>query len=145
MSDFWSNPSSTSILHVCEQRRLWQTARMRSSSEPSLVAHVISTIISWAGSFVHFLKCLCGHRLGKSWSLGFSACDVLPHLPVRCLGTGCRIRLYPFLVIAFSSNLDPRLAFRCLSDTYFQAVVLFFSCLMLMGRCGIWLYQFLNI
>ena len=24
MSDFWSDPSSTSILHVCEQRRLWR-------------------------------------------------------------------------------------------------------------------------
>ena len=23
MSDFWSDPSSTAILHVCEQRRLW--------------------------------------------------------------------------------------------------------------------------
>ena len=30
MSDFWSDPSSTSILHVCEQRRLWQNARMPS-------------------------------------------------------------------------------------------------------------------
>ena len=24
MFDFWSDPSSTSILHVCEQRRLWR-------------------------------------------------------------------------------------------------------------------------
>ena len=24
MSDFWMDPSSTSILHVCEQRRLWR-------------------------------------------------------------------------------------------------------------------------
>ena len=23
MSDFWSDPSSASILHVCKQRRLW--------------------------------------------------------------------------------------------------------------------------
>ena len=23
-SDFWSDPSSTSIVHVCEQRRLWR-------------------------------------------------------------------------------------------------------------------------
>ena len=23
MSDYWSDPSSTSILHVCEQQRLW--------------------------------------------------------------------------------------------------------------------------
>ena len=39
MSDCWSDTSSTSILHVCEQRRfcrLW---------------HVIRTIISWAGYF----------------------------------------------------------------------------------------------
>ena len=24
VSDFWLNPSSTSILHMCEQRRLWR-------------------------------------------------------------------------------------------------------------------------
>ena len=29
MSDFWLDPSSTSILHVCEQRRSGETARMR--------------------------------------------------------------------------------------------------------------------
>ena len=41
MSEFWSDPSSTSILHVYEQQRLWR--------ELSLVAFVMSTIISWAG------------------------------------------------------------------------------------------------
>ena len=46
MSDFWSEPSSTSILHVCEQRRRWRDCM----DAPSLVACVISTIISWAGS-----------------------------------------------------------------------------------------------
>ena len=35
MSEFWSDPLSTSILHVCEQRRL-KTARMPGSPEPSL-------------------------------------------------------------------------------------------------------------
>ena len=45
MSDFWSYPSSTSILQVCQQQRLW-----RDSPEPLLVAYLISTIISWAGS-----------------------------------------------------------------------------------------------
>ena len=57
-SDFWSDPSSSSILYVCEQRRLWrdETARMHSlawmpaSPEPSLFDYVISTIISCAGS-----------------------------------------------------------------------------------------------
>ena len=46
------DPSSTSILHVCEQRRLWRVRGCTSSPEPSLVAYVISTITSWAGSFV---------------------------------------------------------------------------------------------
>ena len=36
---------STSIVHVCKQRRLWP--------EPSLVAYAISTILSWAGAFIH--------------------------------------------------------------------------------------------
>ena len=49
MSDFWSEPLSTSLLHVCEQRRLWQTCT--GSPESSLVASVVSTLISWAGSF----------------------------------------------------------------------------------------------
>ena len=45
MSDVWSDPSSTSIIHVCEQR-------IRAVlPEPLLVAYVISTIISWAVSF----------------------------------------------------------------------------------------------
>ena len=42
---FWSDLSSTSILHVCEQRRLW------------LLAYVISTIISWASSYNAYRKC----------------------------------------------------------------------------------------
>ena len=49
-SDFWSDPSSTSILYVSEQRRLWQNCAAV-SPEPSLFAYAISTIISWAGSF----------------------------------------------------------------------------------------------
>ena len=40
---FWSDPLSTSILHVCEQQRLWRDCS--GSSEPLLVANVISTII----------------------------------------------------------------------------------------------------
>ena len=50
ISDFWSDLSSTSILHVCEERRLWRLRGCAGSHEPSLVAYVISTIISWAGS-----------------------------------------------------------------------------------------------
>ena len=53
MSEFWSDSSSTSILHVCEQRRLWRECA--GSPEPWLVAYVISTIISWTGSFKVFL------------------------------------------------------------------------------------------
>ena len=48
-SDFWSDPSSTSIRYVWEQRRLWRGCAV--SPEPSLFAYAISTIISWAGSF----------------------------------------------------------------------------------------------
>ena len=50
MSDIWSDPSSTSIFHVCEQQRLWRDCAD---------AYVISTIISWAGSFYFILKILC--------------------------------------------------------------------------------------
>ena len=52
MSDFCSDPSSTSIVHVCEQRRLWRACRCAGSPEPSLVACAISTKISCAGSKV---------------------------------------------------------------------------------------------
>ena len=41
MSDFWLDPSSASIHQVC---------KCAGSPKPSLVAYVISTIISWAGS-----------------------------------------------------------------------------------------------
>ena len=42
MSNFWSDPSSTSILNVCKQRKQAHLS--------SLVTYVINTIISWAGS-----------------------------------------------------------------------------------------------
>ena len=48
-SDFWSDPSSTSILYVYEQRRLWIRAILL---EPSLFVYAISTINSWAGSSI---------------------------------------------------------------------------------------------
>ena len=47
MSDVWSDPSSTSLVHVCEQQRLWWDCA--GLPEPSLVACVISSIIPWAG------------------------------------------------------------------------------------------------
>ena len=67
MSDFWSDCSSTSILHVSERRMLWRAcasalARLRGcagSPVPSLVAYVISTIISWAGSNNSIFKVPC--------------------------------------------------------------------------------------
>ena len=57
-SDFRSNPSSTAILYVCEQRRLWRDCADAQSirtvsHEPLLFAYAISTIISWAGLFHH--------------------------------------------------------------------------------------------
>ena len=53
MSGFWSDPSSTSILHVCEQRRLWWDCADAQARLSPLVAYVISTIISWVGSNVY--------------------------------------------------------------------------------------------
>ena len=52
-SDFSSDPSSTFILHVSEQRTAKALARLRGcagSPEPSLFDFVLSTIISWTGS-----------------------------------------------------------------------------------------------
>ena len=45
-SDIWSDPSSTSILYVCEQRRLWRDCADAHSPEPSLLVYAISTIVS---------------------------------------------------------------------------------------------------
>ena len=66
MSDFWSDPSSTSVLYVCE---------CAGSPEPSVVAYVISTIISWAGCFLVFLANLA------SWPelKGPTIIDLLDH------------------------------------------------------------------
>ena len=50
ISDFWSNPSSTSILYVRTVMALVKLYGCAGSPEPSLVACVISTIISCAGS-----------------------------------------------------------------------------------------------
>ena len=55
MSDFWSDPSYTSIFYVCEQQRLWRDcahAQSRLSRRCLPFAYAISTIISWAGSFL---------------------------------------------------------------------------------------------
>ena len=49
MSEFLFNHSSISIFYACEQRRLW--CWCADSPEPSLVAYMISTISSWAGSY----------------------------------------------------------------------------------------------
>ena len=61
MSDFRLNPPSTSILHMCEQRR----RGCADSPEPSLVAYVISTIISWPGSSVIARPLSVCHRLHR--------------------------------------------------------------------------------
>ena len=52
MSDFWSDSLSTSILYVCDSEGSGETAHRAGLLEPSLVAYVISTIISRAGSIV---------------------------------------------------------------------------------------------
>ena len=53
---FLVDPLSTSILHVCEQRRLARLCECAGSPKSSLVAYVISNIISWAGSFGFFFR-----------------------------------------------------------------------------------------
>ena len=62
MSDFWSDPSSTSILQVFDQRRLWRDFA-DAKAEPSLVAYVISTITSRAGSTMFLFVHIPGIRL----------------------------------------------------------------------------------
>ena len=67
--------SSTSILHVYEQRRLCGCA---GSPEPLLFAYVISTIISWAGSNI----------LGGCWRMWYMIYENRPHrrhFTVHCL------------------------------------------------------------
>ena len=71
LSDFWSDPSSTSIPHECEQPRLWQDCA--GWPETSLVAYVVSTIITWAGllsSLIYmiwrFWSCLHTHNRSSS-------------------------------------------------------------------------------
>ena len=53
---FLSDPLSTSILYVCEQRKLWRCAV---SPEPSLAVYVITTIITWAGSYCLVTDMVC--------------------------------------------------------------------------------------
>ena len=47
---FWSNPSSISILHVCEQRRLWPDCADEQAQLSLSWSSVMSTIILRAGS-----------------------------------------------------------------------------------------------
>ena len=55
MSDVWLNPLSTSILHVCEQRRLWWgCANAQASLSLRWLPICLSTIISWAVSFIKY-------------------------------------------------------------------------------------------
>ena len=51
---FLSDPSSSSILYVCEQRRLWRDCS--GETELSLFAYAISTLISWAGSNIEIFS-----------------------------------------------------------------------------------------
>ena len=58
MSDVRSDPSST-FYFMC--------ANSAGSPEPSLVAYVISTIISWAGSFHFGLSCFGNSQIMSYW------------------------------------------------------------------------------
>ena len=86
-SDFWSDPSTTSILYVCEQRRLWWD-----SPEPSLFAYAISTIISWVGSLLIWV-CEVG--------LEFAAWDSILRVPrVRV-----KVRVWVRLTLTLTLNI----------------------------------------
>ena len=64
MSDFWLDPSSTSILHVYEQWRLWgDRTDVQASLKSLLVAYVISTKISWTGSILSVSVNSCYHTV----------------------------------------------------------------------------------
>ena len=96
MSDFWSDPSSTSILHV-------YSGGLRGcagSLAPSLVAYVISAIISIAGSNVvlNQSSVLLLNRI-VHWALS-----------LRCAMTRMMIVLMYFLILAYkaSSNVNGR-------------------------------------
>ena len=81
MSDFWSDPSSTSILYVWEQRRLRRDCA--GSLESLLVAYVISTIISWACSNYPFHYKLSSTD-GYDWGLPMEdmcVCVLRFHVP----------------------------------------------------------------
>ena len=61
MSDFRSDPSFISILYVCEQRRLWRDCTD---------AYVISTIISWAGTFgYNIITCSMWNDTNFKWNV----------------------------------------------------------------------------
>ena len=69
MFEFWSNHSSTSILHVCEQRRLWRDC-----------VDVISAIISWAGSMYK-----SDERVQRMWTVGWLLLESVVFLHCSCL------------------------------------------------------------
>ena len=52
MSGFWLDPSSTSILHVCEQRRLWRD-RTNAQACPSL-HRLHMWYVPWSHELAHF-------------------------------------------------------------------------------------------
>ena len=57
MSDFWSGPSSTSVLHVCEQRRLWRDcvdAQARLSLRWSPMSY--HNLMSWLSFFLDLTR-----------------------------------------------------------------------------------------
>ena len=59
-SDFWSDPSSTSLLHVCEQRRLWRRLRGCAGWPESFTVRLCDkyhNLMSWLINFLQFCKC----------------------------------------------------------------------------------------
>ena len=89
---FWSDPLSTSILHMCEQGRLWRDCTdaqahlsgCSGSPECLLVANVINTIISWAGSNEQFYRKLQQMPLNTTWKKALCF-NIQVHLQITVL------------------------------------------------------------
>ena len=74
MSDFWLDPSSTSIVHVCKQRKLWRDC---TDVQPSLVAYVIRTIISCLAQIMFKLTCNCPRKsMQEKESITVDSCEL---------------------------------------------------------------------
>ena len=96
MSDFWSDPSSISVLNVCEQRRLWRDcadaqARLSLRWSPMWYARKAYKLMGWLICFVWWYNnLLCFYPQ--------------PSNRARCLIFGRTLRLFQYLMCANSEG-----------------------------------------